>query len=156
MELHARLIHSEPGLRVVEVRASRGEYSLGSTLAEAGTAQEAEDLAVARLLQRLRDAERSDESIPLRSPPPVRRPAPAPPQERPATCFEDGLTGQGILQRIEFGGSSAVATAPPRPSSCTAGPTGLASRENAVSGGRSDMTGRCVGLGLGKNVLVPA
>ena len=78
MELHAHLIHTEPGLRVVEVRASRGEHSLGSALAEAGTAQEAEDLAIARLLQRLRDAERSDQRHPPQSPPPVRRPAPAP------------------------------------------------------------------------------
>ncbi len=53
MELHARLVHAEAGLRVVEVRASRGEHSLGSALAEAPTAQEAEDLATARLLQRL-------------------------------------------------------------------------------------------------------
>jgi hypothetical protein len=53
MELHARLIHTEAGLRVVEVRASRGEHSLGSALAEARTAQEAEDLAIARLLRRL-------------------------------------------------------------------------------------------------------
>lgn len=53
MELHARLVHAEAGLRVVEVRASHGEHSLGSTLAEAATAQEAEDLAVSRLLRRL-------------------------------------------------------------------------------------------------------
>lgn len=55
MELHARLIHAEAGLRVVEVRASRGDHNLGSALAEAATAHEAEDLAVARLLRRLRD-----------------------------------------------------------------------------------------------------
>lgn len=53
MELHARLIHAEAGLRVVEVRASRGQHSLGSALAEAPTAQEAEDLAITRLLRRL-------------------------------------------------------------------------------------------------------
>ena len=53
MELHARLVHAEDGLRVVEVRASRGERNLGSTLAEAATVQEAEDLAITRLLRRL-------------------------------------------------------------------------------------------------------
>lgn len=53
MELHARLVHAEEGLRVVEVRASRGERNLGSTLAEAATVQEAEDLAITRLLRRL-------------------------------------------------------------------------------------------------------
>lgn len=53
MELHARLVHAEAGLRVVEVRATRGAERLGSALAEAPTAQAAEDLAVARLLQRL-------------------------------------------------------------------------------------------------------
>jgi len=78
MELHARLIHTEAGLRVVEVRASRGDDSLGSALAEAGTAQEAEDLAIARLLQRLRDADRGEETHPLPSAPPARQPAPAP------------------------------------------------------------------------------
>jgi hypothetical protein len=108
MELHARLIHTEPGLRVVEVRASRGEYSLGSTLAEAGTAQEAEDLAVARLLQRLRDAERSDESIPLRSPPPVRRPAPAPVR---ASSEGDGLgTAPAPRARVAPQGMTEAAT----------------------------------------------
>lgn len=53
MELYARLVHAEAGCRVVEVRASRGETSLGSAVAEAATAQEAEDLAMARLLDRL-------------------------------------------------------------------------------------------------------
>ena len=56
MELHARLVHAEPGLRVVEVRATQGERSLGSALGEGGTAQEAEDLALARLSRRLERA----------------------------------------------------------------------------------------------------
>ncbi len=60
MELHARLVHAENGLRVVEVRAHRGERSLGSALAEAATAQEAEDLAIARLLLRLEQQSSTD------------------------------------------------------------------------------------------------
>lgn len=60
MELHARLIHAETDRRVVEVRASLGEQSLGSALAEARTVQDAEDLAIARLLRRLQGVHASD------------------------------------------------------------------------------------------------
>ncbi len=69
MELHARLIHSEAGVRLVEVRASRDGRSLGSALAEAKTVQEAEDLAIARLLQRLGEADRREETPVPRSGP---------------------------------------------------------------------------------------
>lgn len=73
MELHARLIHAEAGLRVVEVRASRGEQSLGSTLAEAATAQEAEDLAIARLLRRLQGTGHLDSGTAASTRLPIRR-----------------------------------------------------------------------------------
>ena len=128
MELHARLIHSEPGLRVVEVRASRGEYSLGSTLAEAGTAQEAEDLAIARLLQRLRDAERTDGSTPLPSPAPARRPAPAPIR---SSSEGDGLgTASEPQARIMHQSVSRTATsAPGEPESIAAGAQGRSAPE---------------------------
>lgn len=99
MELHARLVHAEHGLRVVEVRASRGERSLGSALAEAATAQEAEELAIARLLRRLEhqggadgmtgpgaDGAGSQPSAVRRRPGPVAAPAsPEPPPPEPTT-----------------------------------------------------------------------
>jgi hypothetical protein len=53
MLLEARLVHAEPGRRVVEVRAREGSLELGSSLGEAATAEEAEDRARRRLLARL-------------------------------------------------------------------------------------------------------
>ncbi|MEB3321914.1 MAG: hypothetical protein VKI81_03730 [Synechococcaceae cyanobacterium] len=68
MQLQARLVHAEPGRRVVLVRACREGAVLGSALGEAATAEEAEDRALARLQRRLTDREAG-------SPPPA--PAPA-------------------------------------------------------------------------------
>lgn len=53
MQLHARLIHREEGRRIVLVWAMEGDRPLGSALGEANSAEEAEDRATARLLQRL-------------------------------------------------------------------------------------------------------
>jgi hypothetical protein len=67
MELHARLVHAEAGLRVVEVRATQGDIPLGSALAEATSAQEAEDLAISRLLGRLEGPAHADAESPAPS-----------------------------------------------------------------------------------------
>lgn len=78
MQLQARLVHAEPGSRVVEVSAHQGGELLGSALGEAPTAEAAEDRALARLQQRLPGA-------PTRTPP---RPQPvpsAPPEAPPPT-----------------------------------------------------------------------
>lgn len=53
MQLQARLVHAEPGRRVVEVSAHRQGELLGSCLGEGSTAEEAEDRALARLQARL-------------------------------------------------------------------------------------------------------
>lgn len=53
LEIRARLVHAEAGSRVVEVRARQGSRRLGSALGEAPTAEEAEERALARLLERL-------------------------------------------------------------------------------------------------------
>lgn len=54
MDFRARLVHADSERRVVRVRAFEGERCLGSALGEAVNAEEAEDRARARLLQRLR------------------------------------------------------------------------------------------------------
>jgi hypothetical protein len=53
MELQARLVHAEPGRRVVLVSARQGDRCLGSALGEATDAEQAEERATARLLSRL-------------------------------------------------------------------------------------------------------
>ncbi len=53
MQLQARLVHAEPGSRVVEVVAHHQGELLGSALGEASTAEAAEDRALSRLQQRL-------------------------------------------------------------------------------------------------------
>lgn len=49
----ARLVHAEPGLRVVQVSAWQGDQCLGSSLGEAGNAEAAEERALERLQRRL-------------------------------------------------------------------------------------------------------
>ena len=56
MELQARLVHAEPGSRVVRVSAREGERCLGSALGEAADAEQAEERALTRLLARLGSA----------------------------------------------------------------------------------------------------
>lgn len=73
MQLQVRLLHCDAGRRVVLVSAREGERFLGSALGEAGTAEEAEDRARARLLASL------DPAGPARQP----RPAPAQRPEKP-------------------------------------------------------------------------
>jgi hypothetical protein len=53
MQLQARLVHAEPGRRVVELSAHLNGVLLGSALGEGATAEDAEDRALARLQRRL-------------------------------------------------------------------------------------------------------
>jgi hypothetical protein len=53
MQLRARLVHADAGLRVVQVSAWQGGQCLGSALGEAENAEAAEDRAIERLQQRL-------------------------------------------------------------------------------------------------------
>jgi hypothetical protein len=99
MELHARLVHAEDGLRVVEVRASRGERNLGSTLAEAATVQEAEDLAITRLLRRLEHQGGAGAAA--------------------GPGFEEAATHQRALRRRSAPITATVPTEPPKPDLAT-------------------------------------
>jgi hypothetical protein len=82
MEIQARLVHAEPGRRVVQVRALQAGQPLGSALGEAASAEEAEDRALARLRQRLEAADRSTAGPPptASSPAPARPEPPEPPE----------------------------------------------------------------------------
>lgn len=89
MQLVARLVHAEPERRVVLVSAMEGERTLGSALGEASHAEEAEDRARQRLLNRLAAdpaaAAPPVQAAPPAPPPPTPSPTPPPPpeQERP-------------------------------------------------------------------------
>jgi hypothetical protein len=73
--LKARLVHAEPGQRVVEVSAWQGNSCLGSCLGEAASAETAEERAIERLQQRLGAAPPSPGQEPAAgTPPPVRHP----------------------------------------------------------------------------------
>ncbi|MFM7267074.1 MAG: hypothetical protein ACKOZT_00605 [Cyanobium sp.] len=60
MQFEVRLVHAEPGRRVVEARASEGGRLLANALGEAEQAEEAEERALKRLRERL--------AIPLQPP----------------------------------------------------------------------------------------
>lgn len=102
MRVEVRLVHAEPGRRVVLVRAWEGERSLGSALGEGADVEEAEGRAEARLLARLGDpvggcpsgegaaAGATPPPRPLQAPPaqppqtpPLPLPQPQPPQQQP-------------------------------------------------------------------------
>jgi hypothetical protein len=51
--LKVRLVHAEPGQRVVQASAWQGNSCLGSALGEAASAEDAEERAITRLQQRL-------------------------------------------------------------------------------------------------------
>jgi hypothetical protein len=90
MQLQARLVHAEPGHRVVEITAHRQGQLLGSALGEAATAEQAEDRALMRLQARLRNLEMA---VAIDQPPAEPRP-PAPqaaPQPVPAAAQPEPL-----------------------------------------------------------------
>ena len=75
--LKARLVHAEPGSRVVEVSAWRGEQCLGSCLGEAADAEQAEQRARQRLQGLL---EATPAATGLKQPQPPTETAPEQPQ----------------------------------------------------------------------------
>lgn len=77
MLLQAQLVHAESGRRVVLVSAHEGQRLLGSALGEAADAEEAEERALQRLLQRLGSGAAP---APQPSPP---APMPAPRRSKP-------------------------------------------------------------------------
>jgi len=85
LSYRARLLHAEPGKRVVQVSAWQGSTCLGSSLAEADNAESAEDQALARLQQRLQlqppPLERTRHAVVRREEP---QSEPEPPAPRPA------------------------------------------------------------------------
>jgi hypothetical protein len=88
MQLQARLVHAEPGARVVEVSAHRNGALLGSALGEGATAEDAEERALARLQQRLQGQPAPQLPDPTPASPP--HPAPAPRPANPAQLAADG------------------------------------------------------------------
>lgn len=79
MQLQARLVHAEPGRRVVELSAHQNGLLLGSALGEGATAEDAEDRALARLERRL------GQNAPLQAA------EPAQPQPQPAETEQPQL-----------------------------------------------------------------
>ena len=78
--LKARLVHAEPGSRVVEASAWRGEHCIGSCLGEAADAEQAEQRARQRLQEQLQE---QPAAAPVREAPPA---AMADPEPEPATA----------------------------------------------------------------------
>ena len=79
--LKARLVHAEPGSRVVEASAWRGEHCIGSCLGEAADAEQAEQRARQRLQELLRE---QPAAAPVSEAPPAA--AMADPEPEPATA----------------------------------------------------------------------
>jgi len=99
--LKARLVHAEPGSRVVEVSAWRGEQCLGSCLGEATDAEQAEQRARQRL-QGLLEAAGPEPSA-AQEPQRVVEPA-ASPTAAPATSPAPAATAKASL--IRHGGAT--------------------------------------------------
>lgn len=93
MQLQARLVHAEPGRRVVELSAHQDGLVLGSALGEGATAEDAEDRALARLQRRL--GQNAPLPAPLQAPEPALavppQPEPAQPQPRPPEAEQPQL-----------------------------------------------------------------
>jgi hypothetical protein len=116
--LKVRLVHAEPGQRVVQVSAWQGNSCLGSALGEAAGAEDAEERAITRLQQRLAAAAPAGAPEPAAAPTangavrhPVIRPAstPAP----PPVVENEGPEAQEPPQPNLFSSSEPVPTAEP-------------------------------------------
>jgi hypothetical protein len=84
MQVLARLVHAEPGTRVVEVTAQHEGQTLGSALGEGATAEAAEERALQRLRQRLGlEGDQGQAGAATRTVPRPAEPGP-PPQPAPA------------------------------------------------------------------------
>ncbi|MCP9927591.1 hypothetical protein [Cyanobium sp. CH-040] len=86
MQFLARLVHAEPGTRVVEVTARREGNTLGRALGEAATAEVAEERALQRLRQRLGSPAAAAVAAPIPARPEL--PSPAPPEAAAETVPE--------------------------------------------------------------------
>jgi hypothetical protein len=101
MLLLAKLVHAEPGCRVVQVRGYDGDQCLGSALGEASTAEEAEDRARQRLLNQLpsqRQAQEAAAPAKATAPPSAGREVtvvPAPVSTPIAPSTPDNIPAQG-------------------------------------------------------------
>ena len=123
--LKARLVHAEPGSRVVEASAWRGEHCIGSCLGEAADAEQAEQRARQRLQEQLQEqlpppvqpAVAVNEAPPaaaMADPEPEPSPAPAEPQPAPrATLIRHGGAAPS-LPKVPAP-APAPASAPPEP-----------------------------------------
>lgn len=94
--LKVRLVHAEPGQRVVQASAWQGNSCLGSSLGEAAGAEEAEERAIERLQQRLAATAPAAASEPAPAPAangavrhPVIRQSPTPTTPPPPPVAED-------------------------------------------------------------------
>jgi hypothetical protein len=117
--LKARLVHAEPGSRVVEASAWRGEHCIGSCLGEAADAEQAEQRARQRLQELLQEQQAAapvSEAPPAAMADPEPDPAPAPvaPQPAPrATLIRHGGAAPS-LPKVPAP-ATAPASAPPEP-----------------------------------------
>jgi hypothetical protein len=125
--LKVRLVHAEPGQRVVQVSAWQGNSCLGSALGEAASAEDAEERAITRLQQRLAAAVPAGAPEPAAAPAanaavrhPVIRPAatPAP----PPVVDNEGSEPQEPPQPSLFSSSEPVPTAEPLPPAASVEP----------------------------------
>ena len=124
--LKVRLVHAEPGQRVVQVSAWQGNSCLGSALGEAAGAEDAEERAIARLHQRLAAAP-AGASEPSAAPAanttvrhPVIRPASTP--ATPAVAENDGPEPQEPPQPSLFSITEAQPPAEPLPPAASVEP----------------------------------
>jgi hypothetical protein len=114
--LKARLVHAEPGQRVVEVSAWQGEYCLGSCLGEAASAEDAEERAQHRLLARLSN-DPGWEQLPNSQPPNLQAPSnpaaasavvrhpvvrPAPPQEETSEAHHEPAIPEAAAAQVDL------------------------------------------------------
>jgi hypothetical protein len=123
--LKARLVHAEPGSRVVEASAWRGEHCIGSCLGEAADAEQAEQRARQRLQELLAEqlspqlqppSTPVSEASPAEVADPEPEPAPAPtaPQPSPrATLIRHGGAAPSLPKVSPP--ATAPASAPPEP-----------------------------------------
>lgn len=100
MQLQARLVHAEPGNRVVEVAAHENGQLLGSALGEAAMAEEAEDRALARLLSRLNRPVAPAPEAPVPQSPARHDPQPSP-QGQPSPARQPSLGLDSDLERSQ-------------------------------------------------------
>jgi len=124
--LKVRLVHAEPGQRVVQVSAWQGNSCLGSALGEAAGAEDAEERAIARLHQRLAAAP-AGAPEPSAAPAanatvrhPVIRPASTP--ATPAVAENDGPEPQEPPQPSLFSTTEAQPPAEPLPPAASVEP----------------------------------